>query len=263
MESFWSFINTPVANGYPTPIVLCGLLIGMGWVFASITTPKSKQYKMVSITAKYSLIVAVIMVLMLYLYYYQRRMRYIEGFDYINLPGEPEYQQFGNVWKNDDKQKIRHILGVIWMDDRESDGDVLDKESLLGWALNERNSLPWDDNVVVASKNPKQLIRRISMHPDVALKGNKVFIRKDLTEGKEWPFVEIVKRKDTDQDQDVVFENVKCKVPKCWRKRLQDIYGTDWDNYIQTPKRCARTNYMVNPSIRIKRPSQPTISIYN
>jgi hypothetical protein len=263
MDSFWSFINTPVSSGYPSPLVIGISLLVVGWGFAFFTTPYYKRDRMMGRTFKYAFVVALVGMLLLYLYYYQRRMRYVEGFDYINLPGEKDYTQFGNIWKGEDKQKVRHILALIWTDDRQSDGEVLDDETLLGWALNERKALPWDDNIVISSRNPRRLMERLNAHPDTIVNDDKIYIRNDYLNGKMWPYIRISARKDKDDEQEVNFENVKCNVPRCWRKVLQDKYGDKWDQYVETPKRCARTDYMVNPSMRVKRRASPIMSLYN
>lgn len=261
MDSFWSFLTTPISDKVPSPIAMGLTAITIGWGFAIFTTSEAKRHKLYPRTLAYTGIVGVVGVILAYLYYYQRRMRHIEAFNYINVPGEKGYMPFGNVWSSDDKRKIRHILALVWSD-KESDGEVLANESLLGWALADRKIIPWDDNVVIASRQPKRLLGRLNTNPDTIVVDNKICLRDDYANGKKWPYVQVIERNDDDKDQEVLFEDVRCNIPKCWRKTLYDMYGPDWTNYVSTPKRCARSDYMVNPKFNMKRDANAILSLY-
>ncbi len=261
MDSFWSFLNTPISDRVPSPINTGLLILFIGWVLAVWTTPSHKSYKLYARTLAYTGIVGMVSIILAYLYYYQRRMRYIETFNYVNVPGEKGYVPFGNVWSSDDKRKVRHILGLVWSD-KESDGEVLADEALLGWALVDRKVMPWDDNIVISSRKPKRLLGRLNSNPDTIVVDDKIYLRDDYANGKMWPYVQVIERNDDSEDQEVMFEDVKCKVPKCWRKTLYDMYGPEWATYAKTPRRCSRTYYHVNPSIQTKMDVNTLMSLY-
>jgi hypothetical protein len=210
----------------------------------------------------YMLIVALVVTGLTYAYYIRRRMRYIEGFNYVNIPGERGSKPFSNVWTMEDKQRARHLLGLIWTD-RQNDGEVLDQESLLGWARHDRKLIPWDDNIIIASRKPKALLKRLSVNPDTYVDGNKIYFRDDYANGKKWPYIQVNQRDDNDNDQEVLFEDIRCKVPRCWRKTLQDKYGSKWMDTVETPRYCARAHYATNPNKIVKAKAIPVLAMYS
>ncbi len=262
MDSFWSFVNTPVYSGGPTPLVVGIVVVILGYAFAHVTTPERKRDRFLKRTISYTFIVALVTTALFYLYYIRRRMRYIEGFKYHNIPDEKDYRPFASVWSVEDKQKARHLLSLVWTD-KETDGEVLDKESLLGWARHDRQIIPWDDNIVVASRKPHALLKRMSVSPDTYVENNRVYFRDDIANGKKWPYIQITQRNDDETDQEVMFENVRCRVPKCWRKILADKYGSNWNDTVETPRYCARAHYATNPSKIRKANAIPVLAMYS